>query len=576
MGNYTSLSNRILLDVVRSHVILIAGKRGGGKCLSGDTLITLENGSQIPISELEQNNERILSLNNNLKIESSERSEFFSREVNKMIKIRLRSGKEIKLTPEHPLLTIKGWHPVENLKIGSRIATPRTLPCFGNKEMSEHEIKLLAYLIAEGHTKKIVLFANSDQKIVDDFKDSLNKFDSKLELVKEQENHYRISQPSYKVKIINKEFITNEKGQFKKENKNIIAKRSIRILIEREELFGLLSTQKFLSNNIMQLKKESLSLFLNRLFSCDGSIYRIENNGWEISYSSSSEKLIRQVHHLLIKFGILSKLRHKKINYNGGIKNSFELVLNSINVIKFIEEIGFFGVKEKRAEIAKIDVINKKINPNVDTIPKEIWEFFKPKNWADIGRKVGYKHPKAMRERIRYSPSRQTLLQIAEAEQHNGFKLLAMSDIFWDEIISIELLDGKFKVYDICVPNNHNFVANDIIVHNSYSISVISEELSILPKEVRDNIASLIFDTMGIFWTMKYENLKDAELLEEWNLKSKKLPVVVWVPLGFFEEYEKRGLQPDKKFALAVNELDIEDWLAVFELKMIEPIGILI
>ncbi len=110
----------------------------------------------------------------------------------------------------------------------------------------------------------------------------------------------------------------------------------------------------------------------------------------------------------------------------------------------------------------------------------------------------------------------------------------------------------------------------------SYSLSVISEELSILPKEVRENIASLIFDTMGIFWTMKYENEKDAELLEEWDLKSKKLPVVVWVPLGFFEEYEKRGLQPDRKFALAVNELDIEDWLAVFELKMIEPIGILI
>ena len=31
MGQYTSLSNKIYLDVARSHVILVAGKRGSGK-----------------------------------------------------------------------------------------------------------------------------------------------------------------------------------------------------------------------------------------------------------------------------------------------------------------------------------------------------------------------------------------------------------------------------------------------------------------------------------------------------------------------------------------------------------------
>ena len=31
MGNYTSLSNKIWMDVARSHVVLIAGKRGSGK-----------------------------------------------------------------------------------------------------------------------------------------------------------------------------------------------------------------------------------------------------------------------------------------------------------------------------------------------------------------------------------------------------------------------------------------------------------------------------------------------------------------------------------------------------------------
>jgi len=110
----------------------------------------------------------------------------------------------------------------------------------------------------------------------------------------------------------------------------------------------------------------------------------------------------------------------------------------------------------------------------------------------------------------------------------------------------------------------------------SYSIGVIAEELSNLPNEVKSNIAPIIFDTMGIFWTMKYKNEKEIELLENWNLKAKNLPITIWVPLGYFKEYEKRGIPIDKKFALSVSELDIEDWLSIFNLKMTEPISVLI
>ncbi len=470
MGQYTSMSNRILMDVARSHVILVSGKRGSGKCLHEDTLITLGDGSQIPIKKLEENKEKILSLNNQLKIEKSEKSEFFSREVNRLLKLRLRSGKEIKLTPEHPLLTIKGWKPTEELKIGSRIATPRKI-CFGLNDMPDHEIKLLSYLIAEGHTKSVVLFSNSDEKIVADFKKSLNKFDSTLKLIKEKENHYRISSPKWINKVLSHHTERNEKGQFVKGIKyNTYEKRSIRKLIEREEIFGLLATEKFLSQNIMQLKKEKLVLFLNRLFSCDGCIYKKQQyktrgGYWEVSYSSSSKKLIKQIQSLLLKFRILSKIRDKKMRCQNKIFQAYELHINAPNSLKFIEEIGFFGEKENRQQLAKKDIILTKKNTNIDTIPKDIWEFYKPKNWAEIGRQMGYKYPKAARERQRYSPSRQTLLQVAKVENHNPFYILATSDIFWDEIVSMEVLEGKFKVYDICVPNHHNFVANDIFVH---------------------------------------------------------------------------------------------------------------
>ena len=579
MGQYTSLSNKIFMDIIRSHVILVAGKRGSGKCLHEDTLITLENGSQIPIKELENNKDKIISLNNKLKIEKSEKSDFFSRETNKLLKIKLRSGKEIKLTPEHPLLTIKGWKPIQELTIGSRIATPRIIPSFGNNEMPKHEINLLAYLLAEGHTKSIVLFSNSDEKIVRDFKDSLEKFDSSLKLIKEKENHYRISSPKWKNQVLKHNYERDEKGHFLKGNKNKYEKRSIRKLIEREEIFGLLSTKKYLSQNIMQLNKNNLSLFLSKLFSCDGSIYKKKSNTgitWQISYASSSEKMIRQIQNILLRFNILSKLRDRMMKCNNKEFKSYELILNAENVLKFIDEIGFFGEKEKRIAEAKQHINSVKRNSNVDTIPKDIWEMYGPFEWSKIGEEFGYKHPKAMRERMDYSPTRQMLMQVSQIANNNPLKLLSTSDIFWDEIVSMEILEGNFKVYDICVPENHNFVANDIIVHNSYTLGVIAEELSNLPKEVSQNIASLIFDTMGIYWTMKYPNEKDKELLQEWGLKPKNLKVKVFVPYGFYEDYIRKGIPVDEQFALDICEMDAEDWILTFGLDIINPVAVLI
>jgi len=110
----------------------------------------------------------------------------------------------------------------------------------------------------------------------------------------------------------------------------------------------------------------------------------------------------------------------------------------------------------------------------------------------------------------------------------------------------------------------------------SYTLGVLAEELSNLPKEVGDNIASLIFDTMGIYWTMKFKNEKDKELLQEWGLKPKNLPVKVFVPAGHYENYLEKGVPADEKFALDVDELNPEDWIITFGLDIIHPISILI
>src|SRR3989344_5525664 len=110
----------------------------------------------------------------------------------------------------------------------------------------------------------------------------------------------------------------------------------------------------------------------------------------------------------------------------------------------------------------------------------------------------------------------------------------------------------------------------------SYTIGVIAEELSNLDKETAENIAPLIFDTMGIFWTMKFKNDKELELLEKWNLKPKNLPVKIWVPYGKYKEYEKRQIPIDEKFAIKASELNAEDWITLFNLSITDPISVII
>jgi len=110
----------------------------------------------------------------------------------------------------------------------------------------------------------------------------------------------------------------------------------------------------------------------------------------------------------------------------------------------------------------------------------------------------------------------------------------------------------------------------------SYTLGVIAEELSNLPKETGQNIASLIFDTMGIYWTMKFTNEKDKELLQEWGLKPKNIPIKIFVPFGYYENYIEDGIPVDKKFALNVAELNSDDWVITFGLDMIDPISVLI
>ncbi|WLT39979.1 hypothetical protein NON20_04640 [Synechocystis sp. B12] len=129
--------------------------------------------------------------------------------------------------------------------------------------------------------------------------------------------------------------------------------------------------------------------------------------------------------------------------------------------------------KDKQASVEEIKtyIAQHQANTNRDVIPKQIWKTYvlpqiqiKGITTRDLQMRLGnaycgtalYKH----------NLSRERAAKIAAITQSPEIEKLSQSDIYWDSIVSITET-GVEEVFDLTVPGPHNFVANDIIVHNS-------------------------------------------------------------------------------------------------------------
>jgi len=110
----------------------------------------------------------------------------------------------------------------------------------------------------------------------------------------------------------------------------------------------------------------------------------------------------------------------------------------------------------------------------------------------------------------------------------------------------------------------------------SYTLGVIAEGISDLPLEISQNISVIIMDTMGIFWTMKFSNKRDEQILQQWGIKAKSLNIVIYTPFGYFEKYKSMGIPTNYPFSIKPSELSSADWALTFGISLNKPIGVLI
>jgi MoxR-like ATPase len=238
---------------------------------------------------------------------------------------------------------------------------------------------------------------------------------------------------------------------------------------------GTNSATKFVPDIVFTLPQKQVALFLNRLFSGDGHLKRRKLTGQVvIEYCSKSKRLADDVRHLLLRFGLVARVvRHRKGHYRVFLQGSAQC-------LRFLQEIGFLNrpsaelVEESLSEMEGVG------NPNLDVLPCAIWPRIEHAAVA-----AGFANATALAKATRgdrykgggprqtQGVSRDRLLRLAEKADAQELKQLAQSAVYWDRITSVEPV-GEHQVYDLSIAETHNFVANDIIVHNSW----LSEHLA--------------------------------------------------------------------------------------------------
>jgi len=240
-------------------------------------------------------------------------------------------------------------------------------------------------------------------------------------------------------------------------------------LCRRHDQWGKGSKDKYIPDAIFELPDRQIARFLAVLFGCDGYVHCTERLA-HIGYTTISERLARDVQHLLLRFGITSCIRTlKREVYEGTDKVAREVrITDQRSLARFAMSIRVGGKEEKLTQVLE-RLVTASSETNVDTAPVEVWETVLAakgdRSWADVSEEAGY--PRNHNWHVgKRGLSRSRLIQMAEALDSSDLLELGDSDIWWDEVASIEEI-GEEETYDLTVPDHHNFVADDVIVHNS-------------------------------------------------------------------------------------------------------------
>ncbi len=503
LGNRLEPESIKILSAVGEHdLVTIPAGRGVTKCSYINDTQLLADGSYVRYGDLIGKEFEVMTLADQGYLFATKAFATDNGEE-ECVKLTFRSGIETTRTLNHPFLTFNGWTPCEDLKSGSMVAMPSSMPINPDWAYQPEILKFLAYHIGDGCScGKILIFSHSNEKVVSDYAEAVKDFGGVLA---------RINKCDYRV------------------NKS----KKLRDLLQDEGLLNKKAKDKFIPDILFNLWGDNVILFLNRLFGTDSTIYCGKSTP-VIAYTSVSKQLCTGVKRLLLRFGIVSSVKkqstkwtHKGITKTG-VAYKCE-IHDCRNILKFCNIIGAFGKEDKIAKIkANAERQLKRIDQATTgfTIwPPETLDYLL--KWRDDN---GYKdkdfRPLGIRNRDKKygkTVSERTVRKFAEKHRDTWIDKLLRADVVWDTIESIERV-GKKPTVAISVPGTHNYI-NDHFEHNTFSLAILIIWFVWTRKNSKAMVTGPKFDQLkSTIWNevRKWINHK-GWLLDELEWTSEKL-----------------------------------------------------
>jgi DNA polymerase-3 subunit alpha len=433
---------------------------GFNKCLTANTeVIDPATGRLIRIGDLAAGRAKLpktLTMETeSLRLRVGEVAGVWENGVKPVYRLTTRTGRQIEATANHPFYTFEGWRMLGELQIGDRIAVPRHIPVEGREEWAEHEVVVLGHLLAEGnlcHPHGIYYYTKDDVQCADYVK-NLEKFSNTTASIHRRrggmnEVYGRKTDPHQPSGVV--------------------------MWVEGLGLRFTNSHTKFIPDGVFTLTNRQIGLLIARMWEGDGNI---DPKSSFACYASASERMIRQLQHLLLRFGIISRLRRVVFPYKDG-RVGYQLhITGRSNLRTFATKIGCHMLSgERRQMLANMTAQDVRSASTSDTVPVAVREIIRQHKarigatWDEVSAKAGVAVGDLSRpsNTAKSGFTREFVGKLAHYFNASDLYRYADNDILWDAVEEIEYI-GEQPTYDLTIPGTHNFIANDIVVHNSHA-----------------------------------------------------------------------------------------------------------
>ncbi len=427
-------------------------------CVPADTrILRADTGAETTIGELVASGERditVWSLDDGLRYTKRTMTHAFSTGTAPVFRLTLASGKTVRATENHPFLTYAGWSALSTLTVGERVAVPRHVPSpLLEAHWVDDEVIMLGHLIGDGSfvRRQPIRYASIDEQNLE----AVAKAAVHFGILAVRDDHAAARVTSLRLP-----------APFKlaRGRRNPIAE-----WLDGMGLFGLRSHEKFVPAEVFCLPKRQITLFLHHLWATDGSVTVDKSGrGGSVYYASTSRRLADDVSRLLLRFGIQTRIRTTR---KAGCRDGYTVDISGVDSQRrFLQEIGVHGARGGSAARLLDIVRGLKGNTDVDTIPEDVWGEVRTAisestmSNREFQAALGTQYCGSAL--YASAPSRDRLSRVAQVLGSAELELMAVNDVFWDTVVSVEL-EGVEEVFDATVLDCHNFVADGIAVHNS-------------------------------------------------------------------------------------------------------------